>query len=191
MKNYYNEFKLSNEETVYATHQPYLITAIENSTGNVLELGVGEYSTDLIHHILVNTDRKIVSIEDNFDWIEKYSHNKSDNHSFRLIERSVDSWKSIVDEYATEKWGVVFVDQGYGEEIWRPSRNYSVSKLIHCSEFVVAHDADIFPEMQMNECNWIMCIPDVTPDPSRKGPPTYIFSKTKSKDFLIDLFLKK
>lgn len=185
----YMGFKLSNEEDISATHQPYLIRAIENSSGDVLELGMGMFSTDLIHHILRDTQRKIVSVEDNLDWMNKFKHNNSENHHFDLVERSVDSWMAAVDYYSKSKWGVVFVDQGWGEEIWRPSRNYSVQKLVDCSDFVVAHDADIFPEMRRDEYNWVECIPPVCVDSSRRGPSTYVFSKTFSTEKLTNLFM--
>lgn len=182
-------FKLSNTEDVSATHQPYLIKGIENSRGDVLELGVGMFSTDLIHHILGHTERKIVSVDDNSDWINKFVHSNSEKHQFDLVERSVDSWITAIDYYSKSRWGVVFVDQGFGEEIWRPSRNYSVQKLIDCSDFVIAHDADMFPEMRTDEYNWIECIPSVCVDSSRRGPSTYVFSKTVSKEKLINIFV--
>jgi hypothetical protein len=190
MKNYKN-FNLSYDIDVSATHQPCLIRAIENSIGDVLELGMGMFSTDLIHHMIKDEDRKIVSVEDNRDWMNKFTHNINNKHEFRLIERSVNSWKGIVDEYCERKWGVVFVDQGYGEEIWRPSRNYAVEQLAECSQFVVAHDADIFPEMKKKDYNWIEYIPPVCVDNTRNGPSTYIISKTESIEFLLNHFTKE
>ena len=187
MKNY-NSFNLSYDSDISATHQPCLILAIENSVGDVLELGMGMFSTDLIHHILKDEDRNIVSVEDNREWMNKFIHNKTEKHQFHAIERSVESWKTAVDEYCKRKWGLVFVDQGWGEEIWRPARNYSVQQLVNCSDFVVAHDADIFPEMQKEDYNWIEYIPPVCVDHSRRGPSTYVISKTRSKEFLLDCF---
>lgn len=181
-------FTLSNQIDVSATHQPYLIRAIQNTDGDVLELGTGFFSTDLIHHMLINTSRKIVSVEDNENWMSKFSHNKSTNHDFYLIERSIESWTDIIDEYSKRTWGVVFVDQGYGEEIWRPTRNYAVRTLVNCCDFVVAHDADIFPEMKSQDYNWIECIPSVSID--GRLASTYVFSKTKSKGDLERLFLE-
>jgi len=182
----YNNIPLTHETDIYATHQPALIWALEQSTGDVLELGIGECSTIPLHEILKGTNRKLVSVEDNMDWIGKFVHLQSEEHRFDYVERSVEKWVAAVDEYAKKSWGVVFVDQGYGEEIWRPARNYSVKKLVDCADFVVAHDADIFAEMQSHEYNWLEYIPFYKPDPKRKGPSTYIISKKHSlKDIKI------
>jgi hypothetical protein len=176
----YKEIVLSHETDQVASHQPALIWAMENTSGDVLELGMGNCSTVLIHELLKGTNRKILSIEDSSDWMNKFIHLESTNHQFVSIERSVDSWKHKIDECSYFNWSVVFVDQGYGEEIWRPTRNYAVQKLVQCADFVVAHDADVFPEMKSSEYNWIEYVPTYKAEPNRNGPPTYIFSKKHS-----------
>ncbi len=173
---------LTYSSDVYATHQPALIWALENTEGDVLELGMGDSSTVLLHEILKDTERKLVSVEDDTSWAEKFIHLKSANHELDVIKRSVNDWKKATDEYAEKKWGVVFVDQGYGEEIWRPARNYSVSKLMNSAEYVVAHDADLFDEMKSKEYSCFTYYPTKKADASRGGPPSYIFSKKHELD---------
>lgn len=146
---------------------------------------MGNGSTTLLHEILKDTDRKLVSVEDNASWAEKFVHLKSKNHEIHVNEGLVNGWNSATDEYAKEKWGVVFVDQGPGGEITQIVRNYSVRKLIDCADYVVAHDGDLFPEMQSEEYSCFTYFPSRIEKESpyaeyiaaRGGPTTYIFSK--------------
>lgn len=177
---HYKGITLSHETSVYATHQPALIWAIENSNGNVLELGTGDCSTVVLHDILQGSGKKLVSVDDNIEYMKKYTHLENEEHEFHLIPRTVHHWKEKIDEFSNTNWGVVFVDQGETEDIFRPSRNYSVQKLVDVCDFVIAHDADIFPEMRSDKYNWFVFFPKYLPAPDghlRFGPPTYIFSK--------------
>ena len=54
----YNNIILDYETNAYATHQPLLIWAIENTSGNILELGAGDSSTILLNSCTINTNRK-------------------------------------------------------------------------------------------------------------------------------------
>lgn len=173
----YNEICLSYETDPYATHQPALIWALENSMGNILELGVGDTSTLLLHNSIKNTNKKIISVDDNQEWLNKYAHLKNKNHDFIYVNPTLFDWNNKIDEFLNINWGIVFVDHANVEHIWRVSRPYAIKKLIDCSDFVVAHDSDLFPEIKSNEYNWFEYIPIQKPIPNRNGPSTYILSK--------------
>ncbi len=178
----YMGITLHHETDQVASHQPALIWALENTTGAILELGVGNSSTELIHTFAQKHDRDVVSIEDSPEWIGKFMKMESNRHRFILVERSVQAWMDIINNQSDRKWGVVFVDQGHGEDIWRPTRNYAVNKLVACADYIVAHDADIFPEMINEEFNCGIYEPTIKAEPSRRGPPTHIFSKNHKLD---------
>ena len=174
----YNEISLTYETDPWATHQPALIWALENSSGDILELGVGESSTLLLHNSIKNTNRKIMSVDDNQDWLNKYTHLKNKNHDFLYVNPTILDWNNKIDEFLNLNWGLVFVDHASAEHIWRSSRPYAMKKLINCSEFIVAHDADLFPEIKNEEFNWYEYIPPQgKPITDRNGPSTYILSK--------------
>lgn len=175
MKTYKN-IKLDHETEPGASHQPLLIWAVENTTGPVLELGCGDYSTPLLHDLLKDTKRKLVSVDDDLTWMGRFSKLTSITHSFVVTNQT--KWKETIDSFANIKWGVVFVDQGYTKEIGDPARIYSVQRLAECAEYIVAHDADFLPQMQSTNYNWDMYFPKYTPIVQRKGPPSYIISKT-------------
>jgi len=178
----YKGVSLTHETNAWATHQPILIWALENSTGDVLELGAGENSTLLIEKIVENTQRKILTVEDDSSWLQKYLHMKSENHDFKAIDPSIEEWTKLIDACSEQKWGVVFVDQAQIEKVWRYARPYSVKKLVHCAEYVVAHDADLFPEMKGEGYFCAEWIPKFQPMPYRRGPSTWIFSSKNKLD---------
>lgn len=175
MKEYKN-ITLDHETNPWATHQPALIWAIEKSEGDVLELGVGNSSTVLLNSLLKNTGRNLVSAEDTDSWLDQFIYMESNFHKFKIVDRSIEKWKEFIDDCSKKKWGVVFVDQAYGE-IWYPVRHYAVEVLCNVSDYVVVHDADLCLEIKKEEYNYFEYIPTICPIPDRKGPSTYIISK--------------
>jgi len=173
MKNY-NGIPLEHETVAGASHQTALIWAVENTTGDVLELGCGDHSTILLHELLKGTGRKLVSVDDNYEWASRFTHMANDDHVFKVIDK--DKWFVAIHEFAKCEWGVILVDQGY-DASGDTSRFYSVKKLVDHAEYVIAHDADLLPQMQTKDYNWKIYYPKYTPIVWRKGPPTYIISK--------------
>ena len=62
----HQDINLTYKTDPYATHQPALIWALENSNKNILELGVGDSSTLLLHKSIKNNsgDLNDVSVDD-------------------------------------------------------------------------------------------------------------------------------
>lgn len=172
----YNNIILDYETNAYATHQPLLIWAIENTSGNILELGAGDSSTILLNSCTINTNRKLVTVDDNYDWLEKYSNLESENHKFIYINNTIDDWKQIIDDLSQNIWSFTFVDHATLEHIWRVSRPYAIKKFLSCSEYVIAHDADLFPEIKSDEYFWYEHIPSIKPIQHRNGPSSYLIS---------------
>lgn len=113
------------------THQPILTEAIRRSSGPILELGSGDYSTWLIHELA--GERRILTIDDNPEWLNKYTGLKNDLHEFRLISN-----EDILDFYLSDDthWSVVLVDN-----ITWDIRLPAIKKYKHTSDYLVIHDA--------------------------------------------------
>ena len=108
----------------YATHQPVLFEVIKRTSGPILELGAGEHSTRQIHELAQG--RKITTVDDDLEWLEKYLDLKSDSHNFILLS----------DFRSSEKWDVVFIDLHTWEQRLPAIYDYIDS------DYVVIHDAD-------------------------------------------------
>jgi len=173
----YNNILLDYETNAYSTHQPLLIWAIENTSGNILELGAGNSSTLLLNSSTVNSDRKLLTIDDNICWLNEYNHLQSSKHQFICVGESVNSWKLTIDYLSTLNWGFVFVDHATLYEIWSVSRPYAVRKFLDSADYVVAHDSDFHQDIKTDQYFWYEYIPKIKPIPSRNGPPSYLLSK--------------
>lgn len=60
-------------EIAYGSHQPVLIKLLNTITkGDVIEFGMGEYSTHVMHYICKQQGRNMLSLETDQQWIDKF-----------------------------------------------------------------------------------------------------------------------
>lgn len=162
---------ISNPDSTYdalawGSHLPSLIAAISASSGNVLELGVGHFSTPAIHALCGQIKKKVVSVEDNSEWCDFFSK----RYSSEFHEFINDSYDQIVPILSKRKWGVSFIDNSPGGE----RRKSDFLSLVNSSQFVVVHDfhmenSDAITPL-LNGINFKIC--------SEYMPPTLIASKS-------------
>lgn len=120
----------------YSTHQNMLRKCIEATTGPVLELGVGEGSTPLIHELCAMKGRQVVSYDTDSVFFEMYRDRyQSALHEFNYIHH--DDWDSAVIVRPDKPWSVVLVDH-------RPARRRQVEagRVATMAEYVVCHDTE-------------------------------------------------
>ena len=139
-------YKLKHNLNGYYTHQPVLYKMLLQTTGDILELGCGDGSTELIHLIAEKQNRKVVTVESKYNWAEQYLvQYKNDSHSFIMTsDHSITAWNTITDSMCNQKWGLVFIDQGFWE-----ARAYSFNKLKNLCDYVILHDCDYFPRTNL------------------------------------------
>jgi len=124
--------KNMNVSLAYGTHLPCLIKAFEKTTGDILELGTGLFSTPYLRYMCMLKGRKLVSYENFKEWynfiVKYYSNN--DNHEINFI----DEYKNApVDR----DWDVVLVDQTPDS-----SRSEEIIRLKDKAKYIVIHDAN-------------------------------------------------
>jgi len=85
----------------YATHLDVLAATVVRTTGPILELGMGEYSTPLLR--AMRLDRPLLSLEVDAGWFERFKKLAGDGHECRLVT----NWDEI--DLATH-WGMVVLD---------------------------------------------------------------------------------
>lgn len=105
-----------------ATHQRVLREYISRTGKPILELGSGDNSTRQIHEW---TENRILTIDDNATWLNKYLDLKDERHDFRML-----------NDYQDEDWGLVFVDL-----INWDLRKEAILKYKD-ADYVVIHDAE-------------------------------------------------
>ena len=74
------------ELTAYSTHLPVLQQYIMKTTGDIIELGTGDYSTGFILSLIGNTNRKLISLENDEQWYNrvKSMYPETDNHVYHF-----------------------------------------------------------------------------------------------------------
>jgi len=116
----------------YATHLPCLIKAIEKTTGDILELGTGLFSTPYLHYISILQNRKLVSYENFLEWGQRlidYGY-QNENHKIHII----DSYnKAPIDK----EWSIALIDQTPDS-----SRIETVRRLANLAKYIIIHDSN-------------------------------------------------
>jgi hypothetical protein len=134
----------------FGTHRPCLIDLVKNTTGNIIEFGCGNSSTILIKDLIKNTDRKLISLESNLEWLNKFKHLEDDNHKlFHIKAGTCDNdatGKIWIDFIKNNKlinnldFEVCFIDQSP----WT-ARTHALNYFKDKIPYIIVHDVDYFP----------------------------------------------
>mgnify|MGYP001222816903 FL=1 len=119
-------------------HLPVLMTLVPRTTGPILELGSGLYSTPYLHWACF-PDRPLVTYENTNFWFRRCAVQFPS--CFHAV-RHVPSWDSLTFE---GPWSIALVDNEGPH-----SRGDCVRKLTH-AEYVVAHDCEKGEKMGYRE----------------------------------------
>lgn len=138
------EYEYHWETNVYSTHQPFLEAYVRSTSGDILEFGIGHGSTGLLRHILSDSDRLLVSIEDNLEWFTgmQSMYPERANHRYIYLPPKEDGshWKEFLASYThPNKISIAFIDQSPWE-----ARVWTLDALLDKTEYCMIHDADYF-----------------------------------------------
>jgi hypothetical protein len=123
----------------YITHQKYLKYYLERVDGDVLELGVGHGSTQLIINNM-KPGRKIISIDNDKRWMNDMVKIVKERDDIKHEYIYTDNWEGMLDEIKDMKFALVFVDQSpWDARIW------SLDKFKDTADYIMIHDVDYFP----------------------------------------------
>jgi len=115
----------------YGTNLPCLIKAMEKTTGDVLELGMGVFSTPFLHYQCILQNRKLVSYENFKEWMDfflKYNY-PCENHQIKFVEKYEDA---DIDK----PWDIALIDQTPDS-----SRIETVRRLANLAKYIIIHDS--------------------------------------------------
>ena len=82
-------------EVAWTSWLPALAHALGRSVGPVLEIGIGHFSTPFLHEYCKATDRNLVSVEADPQWLAGFVGMETHGHQF------LSDWRSLVGN----KWG--------------------------------------------------------------------------------------
>lgn len=116
----------------YGTHLPCLIKAMSKTTGDVLELGMGVFSTPYLHYQCILSNRKLVSYENFRNWMQFFIdyHYECSNHEINFVE-------NYADAKIDRPWDVVLIDLTPDSE-----RVVAVKRLANLAKYIIIHDSN-------------------------------------------------
>ena len=116
---------------LYGTHQRLLVKWMMQTTGPVIELGAGNYSTPILHEIAAAQGRHLTTVDNNPDWLNRFKLFENDGHTLELLQ----SW----NDFKPESCGLAFVD--HADPPSHP-RWLQVQKLLPVAGVIVIHDTE-------------------------------------------------
>jgi hypothetical protein len=114
----------------WTTHNAMLIRTVLLSTGPVLEVGGGPFSTPLLHWLCKLMDRRLITYESDPVFFKFAKGFASRLHSIRFIE----DWDKM--DFDTH-WGVVLIDHHPDER-----RVVDVINFSEKADYIVIHDTE-------------------------------------------------
>ena len=121
-------------DSLGGSHIPVLVKMMGKINGPVLELGIGNSSTTLLHWLCAEKGLPLLSLEDDQDWYDQFASFKTFNHRIEFVENWDDLSKFKV--YKT-KWSMVLVDNNP----IRKRRQLAKRLRIH-ADYLLLHDAE-------------------------------------------------
>lgn len=116
-----------------ASHLPILAKVMDISTGPVLEMGMGYYSTPFLYWKCKEQGRKLLSLEGDLIWMKKLEMPDFEGEGFNAVH--VKDWDEA--DIDNTHWGVVLIDH-------RPAvrRRVDAKRLANNADFVLMHDSE-------------------------------------------------
>lgn len=113
----------------YGTHIPALLKVLSLTHGNVLELGMGIYSTPLLHWACFGK-RMLVSYESIPEWYELHKEYHTGVHEVHFV-------KDFSEADIERPWDVAFVDHTPASR-----RKEEIKRLANYAKYIVVHDTE-------------------------------------------------
>jgi len=116
----------------YGTHLPCLIKALSKTTGDVLEVGMGVFSTPYLHYQCLLSNSHLVSYENFKNWYQffiDYGY-PCENHEVNFVEKYTDM---KIDKF----WDVVLIDETPDSD-----RIVQIKRLANLAKYIVIHDSN-------------------------------------------------
>jgi len=114
----------------YGTHLPCLIQAFSKTKGDVLELGMGMFSTPYLHYACTLSKRKLVSYENYKGWMDFLKTYENEYHEINFVEK-------YADAKIDRPWDIVLIDQTPDS-----SRSEEIIRLKDLAQYIIIHDSN-------------------------------------------------
>lgn len=117
-------------------HLPLLWVALENTDGDVVEMGCGDGSTNQLARYCKAKGRKMFSFELDAKWLERFKGLESDTHKLSIVDNA--DWTGIHANHSNAS--VVLIDHTPGED-----RGFRLKQFEDNQGVIVCHDSEPRP----------------------------------------------
>jgi hypothetical protein len=141
----------------HGTHLPVLCAAVATIRSHeliehklpvapVLELGVGNYSTFVLHELCRSHGIPLVSLDGDAEWLGRFSDLANDRHIVQQVDRN--SWDAVPLEtpeafgFGLRQWGVAFIDHAGPDKARGERRVHEIKRLAQTARIIVVHDTE-------------------------------------------------
>lgn len=120
----------------YGTHLAPLITAVNKTDGDILELGIGIFSTPYLHYQATLSKRNLLSIDNHEGWVNKFKSSNVAGHRYENEFHKLLYISNYDDAPIDKPWDVALIDHS-------PSirRIEDVRRLAHLAKYIIIHDS--------------------------------------------------
>ena len=121
----------------YGTHLGALIKAVNITSGDVLELGIGIFSTPYLHYQCLVSKRNLVSYDNDASWVKKFAAHPFYHHMYEDPYHKFVAVSNWDDADIEKPWDVALVDHNPSER-----RIVEIRRLADHAKFIVIHDSN-------------------------------------------------
>lgn len=114
-------------------YKPFLWEALEATKEGVVEMGVGNGSTKVLHDYCNDNNRKLTSYEYDFEWFKKFKHLKTDLHNIIYVDGD---WDQVSRNH--ENVSVLFIDHSPGHR-----RKEDIKLFSDKAYILIVHDTEL------------------------------------------------
>lgn len=118
------------EDTSWGSHLVPLMACVTATRGPVLEVGVGHWSTPLLHRYCMAGGRVLVSIDEDAEWVKQFRNLSIGHHTVNSAK-----YDTALPKLAENQWSVVFLDHSPGHR-----RAADALMFLNAAVYVVVHD---------------------------------------------------
>lgn len=133
-------------QVMWCSFLPALTRALVSSHGPVIEIGIGHFSTPVLHEYCEASRRKLISVESDPVWAKALK----DVYESPFHEFVIGEYCHVLPELAKGTYGVVFIDNSPGGS----GRSIPFTQFYHQTEFIVVHDYHLENSQQIDPILW-------------------------------------
>ncbi len=121
----------------YGTHLAPLIQAVRKTDGEILELGVGIFSTPYLHYLSHVSKRHLTSYDNDAGWARQFATSVFSAYLYKGPYHKIIPVESWDDAKIEKPWDVALVDHSPSER-----RIVEIERLAKWAKYIIIHDSN-------------------------------------------------